>query len=166
MGKHSTAFLSAILLLFLTKRHCISNCKFFNCTFDKATFHNSGFINCKFFDCLWTEDSAQKESDMYITGCESNNKFDILLYEHKEQTDIHIDVEELILRKFVKSISKINSMRRLSQMRESLKQQIEIQDFENAITSLKKNGYIVINGDNCFIQREGITYFNRKYSYE
>ena len=143
----------------------ISNCKFFNCIFNKAAFNNSGFINCKFYDCQWAENSTQNESDMYITGCDSNNKFVILLYEQKEQNESQIDVEELILRKFVKSISKINSMRRLSQMRESLKElQIRMQDFENAITSLKKNGYIVINGDNCFIQREGITYFNRTYS--
>ena len=145
----------------------ISNCKFFDCTFDKASFNDSGFINCKFYDCEWTEDSMDKENNMYITGCESNNRFDILLYEQKEQDENQIDVEELILRKFVKSISKINSMRRLSQMRESFKgQQVRMQDFENAITSLRKNGYIVINGDNCFIQREGITYFKRTYSYE
>lgn len=144
----------------------ISNCKFDDCIFDKFTFDNSGFINCKFFNCKWTDDSCHKEHNMYITGCESNNDFENKLYEHESQSENKVDVEELILRKFVKSISKINSMRRLSQMRDSLKQSIEIQDFENAITSLKKNGYIVINGDNCFIQREGITYFNRKYSYE
>ena len=145
----------------------ISNCKFFDCTFDKATFNNSGFINCKFYDCEWTDDSMNKEGNMYITGCESNNKFDILLYEQKEQDENQIDVEELILRKFVKSISKVNSMRRFSLMRESLKEkEVRMQDFENAITSLKRNGYIIINGDNCFIQREGITYFKRTYSYE
>jgi hypothetical protein len=144
----------------------ISSCKFDDCTFDKCTFDNSGFINCKFFNCKWTDDSCHKEHNMYITGCESNNDFENQLYEHEAQSENIVEVEELILRKFVKSVSKINSMRRLSQMRDSLKQSIKIQDFENGNNFIKKGGYIVINGDNCFIQREGITYFNRKYSYE
>jgi hypothetical protein len=145
----------------------ISNCKFFNCTFNIATFDNSGFINCKFYDCGWSDDSSQKSNNMYITGCESNNDFENKLYQHEEQHEIQVDVEELILRKFVKSKIKINSLRRLSQIRDAMKtQSIGVQDIENAITSLKKTGYIVINGDNCFIQREGITYFNRTFTHE
>jgi uncharacterized protein YjbI with pentapeptide repeats len=145
----------------------LSNCKFFDCTFDKSTFNNSGFINCKFFNCQWTTDFCHKDNNMYITGCESNNDFENKLYEHEEQLETQIDVEELILRKFVKSVSKINSMRRLSQIRDSLRERnINLQNIENAINSLKKNGYIVINGDNCFIQREGITYFKKTYNYE
>ncbi|MDR2652863.1 MAG: hypothetical protein LBC68_11235 [Prevotellaceae bacterium] len=145
----------------------ISNCKFDDCTFDKNAFDNSGFINCKFFNCQWTDNACHNSNNLYITGCESNNGFENKLYEHEEQSEIQVNVEELILRKFVKSISKVNSMRRLSQIRNSLREQkIGLQNIENAITSLKKSGYIVINGDNCFIQREGITYFNRTYIYE
>jgi len=144
----------------------LSNCKFFKCTFDKCAFDSSGFINCKFYDCQWTDTSFQKESDMYITGCESNNNFVNQLYVYTEQSEIYVDIEELILRKFIKSQSKIHSMQKLSSIRESLKENnINIQEIENAINSLKKNEYIVINGNNCFIQREGITYFNRTYNY-
>ncbi len=149
------------------KNSILNNCKFFNCTFDKYSFDNSGFINCKFYDCQWTDDSLLKEGNMYITGCESNNEFENQLYVHKEQLETPIDIEELILRKFLKSSSKINSMKRLSSIRESLKENhISPYETEKAINSLKKKSYIVINGDNCFIQREGITYFNRTYSYE
>jgi hypothetical protein len=145
----------------------ISNCKFDDCTFDKCAFDNSGFINCKFFNCQWTNDSCPNENNMYITGCESNNDFENKLYEHEEQSETQIDVKELILRKFIKSQAKINNMKRLSSIRESLKEQkINMREFEDAINSLKKNSYIVINGDNCFIQREGITYFNHTYNYE
>ncbi|MDR2937525.1 MAG: NACHT domain-containing protein [Prevotellaceae bacterium] len=142
----------------------ISNCKFDDCTFDKYAFDNSGFINCKFFNCQWTDDSCHKGTTMYITGCESNNDFESKLYEHEEQTETQIDVEELILRKFVKSSSKVNSMRKLSTIKNSLKEEnITMREIEKAINSLKKNAYIVINGDTCFIQREGITYFNSTY---
>jgi nucleoside-triphosphatase THEP1/uncharacterized protein YjbI with pentapeptide repeats len=145
----------------------LSNCKFDNCTFDKYTFEGSGFVNCKFFNCQWTDDSCYKGNNMYITGCESNNDFENKLYEHEKQSEIQIDVEELILRKFIKSISKIHSMRKLSTIKNSLKDQdISMREIEKAINSLKKNSYIVINGDTCFIQREGINYFNRTYSYE
>lgn len=145
----------------------ISNCKFNDCVFDKCTFDNSGFINCKFFNCQWTDDSCYKESNMYITGCESNNDFENKLYEHEEQSETQIDVEEMILRKFIKSQTKINNIRKLSAIRESLKaNNINQREIEKAINSLKKNAYIVINGDACFIQREGITYFNHTYSHE
>lgn len=146
----------------------LSNCKFFNCIFDKCAYNNSGFINCKFYDCEWVVDSLANESSIYITGCESNNDFEEQMYEYEQKTnDAEVDVTELILRKFIKSSSKINSMKRLSVIRESLKEQnISMQKTNSAIDFLKKNSYIVINGDNCFIQKEGITYFNRTYSYE
>ena len=142
----------------------LSNCKFDNCTFDKSAFDNSGFVNCKFFNCQWTDDSCFKANNMFITGCESNNDFENKLYENEEQFEIQIDVEELILRKFIKSISSIRRMRKLSLIKNSLKEQsISTQEIEKAINSLKKNSYIVINGDICYIQREGINYFNHTY---
>ncbi|GHT08317.1 hypothetical protein FACS189426_03630 [Bacteroidia bacterium] len=144
-----------------------SNCKFFSCTFDKHTFNSSGFINCKFYDCQWTVDSCYKEFNMYITGCESNNDFGSQLYEHEEQQVTQVDAEELFLKNFIKSASKVNSMKRLSTIKDSLKESgVNMREIEKAINSLKKNSYIVINGNTCFIQREGITYFNHKYSYE
>lgn len=149
------------------KNSIINNCKFNNCKFDKSAFDNSGFINCKFFNCQWTEDSCYKENNMYITGCESNNDFENKLYEYEEQPEIQIDVEELILRRFIKSASKVNPMRKLSAIKNSLKNKdIGVREIEKGINSLKKNSYIVINGDTCFIQREGIAYFYRTYSYE
>jgi len=149
------------------KNSIISNCKFFNCIFDKSAFNNSGFINCKFYDCQWAKNFAHNNIDMYITGCESNNNFDKYLYENLPQSETQINIEELILRKFIRSASKVNSMKRLSSIRESLKAQgISAQEIENEITSLKKKAYIVINGNTCFVQREGINYFNRTYSYE
>lgn len=146
----------------------LSNCKFFNCVFDKCAYNNSGFINCKFYDCKWIVDSLANASSIYITGCESNNDFEEQMYEYEQEAyNTEADVTELILRKFIKSSSKVNSMKRLSVIRESLKEQnISMQKTNSAINFLKKNSYIVINGDNCFIQKEGITYFNRTYSYE
>ncbi|WP_163309993.1 NACHT domain-containing NTPase [Dysgonomonas sp. 521] len=149
------------------KNSIISNCKFDQCKFDICAFDNSGFINCKFFNCEWINDPLYKDSNMYITGCDSNNFFENKLYEYEEQTESQVNVEELILRKFIKSQTKVNNMKRLSSIRESLKEQnINMREFENTISLLKRNSYIVINGDNCFIQREGITYFNHTYSYE
>ena len=145
----------------------VSNCKLSNCLFDKSAFENSGFVNCKFFNCQWTGDSCYKENSMYITGCESNNDFENKLYEYETQLEIHIDVEELILRKFIKSASKVNSMKKLSALKNSLRtDNISLREIEKAINSLKRNSYIVINGDTCFIQHEGINYFNRTYNYE
>ncbi|MBN1184991.1 MAG: hypothetical protein JXB49_22085 [Bacteroidales bacterium] len=146
----------------------LSNCKFSNCVFDKCAFNNSGFVNCKFYDCEWITDSLAKKSSIFITGCESNNYLEEQMYEYEqEEYNTEADVTELILRKFIKSPSKINSMKRLSVIRESLREQnISMQKTNNTINFLKKNSYIVINGDNCFIQKEGITFFNRTYSYE
>ncbi len=149
------------------KNSIISNCKFDECKFDECAFDNSGFINCKFFNCEWIKDPCNKDANMYISGCESNNFFDSKLYENEKQTELQVNIEELILRKFIKSQTKINNMKRLSSIREYIKgQNINMQDFENIISSLKRKSYIVINGDNCFIQREGIRYFKNTYNYE
>jgi hypothetical protein len=146
------------------KNSIFSNCKFFDCEFDKDSFDNSGFVNCKYFDCQWTEESIQKVNNMYITGSESNNNFDKRLYEYVEQQEIQIDVKKLILEKYIKSSVRVNSMKRLSSIRDSLKgQNIPEQKIEEAISFLKRKGYIVINGDTCFIHRDGIIYFNRTY---
>jgi hypothetical protein len=152
---------------FQFKNSIFSNCKFFNCLFEKKSFENSGFINCKFYDCQWVLESYYEENNMYITGCESNNGFENQFYEHEEQQDIKINVEELILRNFIKGPSKINSMKRISTIKESLKEyNVSIREIEKTINLLKKNSYIMINGDRCFIQSEGIIYFNRTYTYE
>ncbi len=147
------------------KNSMFSNCNFFNCEFDKHSFENSGFISCNFYDCQWVDDTIQNVNNMYITGSNSNNDFCQLLYNHVEQPEIQMDVEKLILEKFVRSATKINPMKHLSSIRNMIikEQNISDQQFENALSILKKKGYVVTNGNNCFIQQEGINYFNRTY---
>jgi uncharacterized protein YjbI with pentapeptide repeats len=141
-----------------------SGCHFSDCTFAKISFYDSGFIECHFYNCHWTDDDC-KENFPFLFSCDSDNNFAKELYTYEELFDVEVNIEKLILGSFIRGTN-ILPMKRLSVIKENLtKEHINIRDIEKTIGSLKRNRYVVIDGNNCFIQREGIDYFNRQYSH-
>lgn len=145
----------------------IRDCKFNDCTFNLDSFQNSGFVNCKFFNCSWEPEITcnQNIENIYFAGCTSNNSFIDCIYTETTETETtSINIEELILKYFIKSEGRTNQMKRLNIIREELSIYGEKQ-VDKTINSLEKRKFIVLNGGMCFIQREGIIYFNNHYHY-
>lgn len=143
------------------------DCKFTNCIFKYSSFQNSGFVNCKFFNCNWSnhESIIDQNKVAYFAGCKANNGFLDCVYEEVDQEIIQdVNLEELILKYFIKIDGRTTSMRRLMKIREELAQYGE-KLVDKTINSLQKRKFIELNGGMCFIQREGISYFNNTYHY-
>lgn len=146
-----------------------SNVVFKNCVVKRSCFKDSGFIDCSFYDCSWEEEEERSKTVPYMLGVKScNNDFENRLY--YESTTIESvelsqtkQIEHKILSLFIRAEGRVIGMRRVQLIRN------ECSDFpERNITKvmnlLKNNGYIILNGGNCFIQQEGITYYNKVYS--
>jgi len=142
------------------------DCKFINCVFEFNAFIKSGFVNCKFYNCTWfcLPNNCQNDENIYFAGCSSNNSFMDCVYDVEELTDIKVNVEELILKYFIKPDGRTTSMKRLNLIRDDLAEYGE-KLIDKTISSLEKKKYIALNGGMCFIQKEGIVYFNNEYHY-
>lgn len=143
------------------------DCKFTNCLFNYNSFQNSGFVNCKFFNCTWTNHLANcdQAKEAYFAGCKANNGFLECVYEEVEQERTHeVNLEELILKYFIKVDGRTSSMKRLMKIREDLSQ-YGVKQVDKTINSLEKKNFIALNGGMCFIQREGINYFNNNFHF-
>lgn len=142
-----------------------TNCTFTNCCFDIHCFTKTSFTNCGFYDCVWVSETHQEGvENVMMAGCEANNDFYTCLLEVDESKDTeHIDqvnYEELILSLFVRD--KITGMKRLQAIKEELNQ-YPSKEIDSAISKMKRNGYVNISGGNCFIRKEGISSFRKKY---
>jgi hypothetical protein len=143
------------------------DCKFTNCIFNYASFQNSGFVNCKFFNCNWKNHEPIIDHDKvaYFAGCKANNGFLDCVYDEVDKEKIQeVNLEELILKYFIKVDGRTTSMKRILKIREDLAQYGEKQ-VDKTINSLQKKKYIELNGGMCFIQRDGISYFNNTYHF-
>ena len=145
-----------------------SNCIFNNCKFNRFSFSDSGFVNCILNDCILEPITEEIEQDvtMYIISCNSNNGIDSELYndntvEETEQ-EIEMNIEMQILQCFFKSHGHFSVMRRVTSIRESLCSYSR-KEISKAIEKLRNSKLIVVNGDVCYIQREGIAYFNKNF---
>ena len=101
---------------------------------------------------------------MYIISCDSNNNIADELYndfsaEETEQ-ECELDIEMQILYCFFKSYGHFSVMKRITSIRDSLNN-YNRKEISKAIEKLKKSKLIVVDGDVCYIQREGIAYFNK-----
>lgn len=140
-------------------------CNFEGCLFSKCAFINTSFVNCKFFNCSWDDNANPINGNrVYFAGSTSNNDFIDTSYKEDESSQEceKADLDFLILNMFVKKEGKVSNMKRLSTMREELKE-YGFKSVDKAISALKKRSYINIDGGLCFIQREGIAHFNNTY---
>ena len=143
-----------------------SNCVFNNCIFNRSAFIDSGFVNCTLNDCLLEPITETSELDvtMYIISCDSNNDIANELYNdfsaEETKQERELDIEMQILYCFFKSYGHFSVMKRITSIRESLTN-YNRKEISKAIERLKKSKLIVVDGDVCYIQREGIAYFNK-----
>lgn len=141
-----------------------NNCCFENCMFNKKSFVNTSFINCKFYNCIWTNDLIfENGSRIYFAGSRSNNNFIDTAFDCDDpEINNSVDLIYEILHFFIKNEGKVSNMKRLNLIRDELKQ-FDLKQVDKTINTLKKKSYITIDGGLCFIQREGITFFNNTY---
>lgn len=145
-----------------------SDCIFKRCTFSKSSFKNSGFTSCTFHDCVWEEPLAGEvqrsdASSLYLVGCNATNNF--IDQHYVGESEVVVDdandenIEDIILNFFIRSDGRrSNSMKRVSQIRSDLAK-YDTKFVDKALNNLAKKSYIIMNGGQCFIQKEGVAYF-------
>ena len=96
--------------------------------------------------------------------CDSNNNIADELYNDfsakETEQECELDIEMQILYCFFKSYGHFSVMKRITSIRDSLNN-YNRKEISKAIEKLKKSKLIVVDGDVCYIQREGIAYFNK-----
>lgn len=141
-----------------------SNIRFRKCSFLKSSFVDTSFVNCSFYDCNWLEDT-DSETTPYIIGSESNNDFlqrvsgkhDVVIDDGQNERG---DLNKIILSLFVRPEGKIIGMKRIIAIKNECNGFSEREIFK-ALNALERSHYLVVNGGNCFIQKDGITYYNK-----
>lgn len=148
------------------KEVTFSKCIFHNCIFNLVTFEFCSFVNCSFYDCS-IDFCSTDYSDIYFTelGCFANNNFIEDLYSNApEQQTETVNYTEIILERFFKKNTKIPRVRSVSQIKSELAEH-DIKEIGRTIQKLKYDGLILLNGDQGFISKEGIKYFNSHFSH-
>lgn len=147
------------------KEVTFSKCIFQNCNFKLTAFELCSFVNCSFYDC--TFDHCETEySDSYFTelGCFDNNAFIESLYNNVQKIEVEkVNYVELILERFFKKNTTIPRVRTISQLKSEL-DHYDSKEIGRTIQKLKSDGLILLNGDQGFISKDGIKYFNSHFS--
>jgi uncharacterized protein YjbI with pentapeptide repeats len=141
-----------------------SNIRFRKCSFLRSAFIDTSFVNCSFYDCSWIEEQ-DSDNTPYIIGSESNNDFLQMVFVKQDiGTDSNqnekADLYKIILSLFVRPEGKVVSMRRINTIRTECNDFSE-RDISKALNTLERSHYLVVNGGNCFIQKDGIVYYNK-----
>lgn len=146
-----------------------TDCIFKRCSFRKSSFINSGFSGCTFHNCRWeneSQETAQKTniSSLYLVGCDATNDFIEQYYKEEETPEKNTiksvgDIEDIIVRYFMRVDGKrSSSMRRIANIKSDLSE-YDDKLVDKALNNLKKKSYVLINGGNVFIQKEGVAYY-------
>lgn len=139
-----------------------SNIRFRKCSFLRSAFIDTSFVNCSFYDCNWIEEQ-DSETTPYIIGSNSNNDFlqmvsgkqDIVTDDRSNERG---DLNKIILSLFVRPEGKIVGMKRINAIKNECAGFSE-REISKALNALERSHYLVVNGGNCFIQKDGITYY-------
>lgn len=140
---------------------------FDRCTFDRQAFDNVTFTGCRFIDCVLF-DSLQEtgEHQVHCYGCDDFNSDFLQRFTAKtegvscieiEQNDLEIE----ILSKYFKVDGRSPKMKYISSIRKEFEGR-NIDEVFEVFESLKKRGYIVVNGNNSHIRQEGMIYYHKK----
>lgn len=141
-----------------------SNIRFRKCSFTKSAFIDTSFVNCSFYDCEWIEEQ-DAETTPYIIGSDCNNDF-LQLASNKQDNMIdgckneRGELNKIILSQFVRSEGKVVRMKRINAIKSECEGFSE-REIIKALNSLENSHYLVLNGGNCFIQKEGVSYYNK-----
>jgi hypothetical protein len=147
----------------------VSDSTFVNCRFSFKALSGVTFLNSKFKDCQWIEvevpDNAVKR--VFFAGCTSDNDFIERLYDLPDDSSAtQIDVEEEIRRLifvFFMREGVIKPFGRISWIRRELSE-FKMHDVERVLDSMSAEGWILVNGDMCFIRSSGIAHYKMHYS--
>ena len=140
-----------------------NNCVFANCSLKRTAFLQSGLINCRLHNCSWeNNDSVDDESSMYLISCTSDNGIELSLYKDQETTENAVqenhDLLFIILSCFFKEDGRYSQMKRITAIRAELSD-YNRKEISKAFDKLSNQKMINIDGDLCFIQKEGISYY-------
>lgn len=141
--------------------------KFENCTLDVLAFQRVTFIGCTFIDCSVSDFVLADEREIHCFGCEDYDKGVISkldstskdCFQRMDSVDINLEIK--MLGKYFKVDGKTPKMRYVS----SIRQEYEEHELDAAFAvfeRLRKDGMILINGNNSFISKKGISFYHKK----
>lgn len=144
------------------KNMVFSSCLFIRCVFRKAAFEQSGLIDCKLTDCKWAIDE-QHDGDhtMYMITCTSNNGLEDTLYDDSKPCSA-IDEESIgrrVLGCFFRN-GHFTQMRRITFIKNALAD-CDKKELLKEMARLNRQHLIALDGDLCFIQKDGIAFYNK-----
>ena len=138
---------------------------FLECEFDLDSFSNVTFTGCKFVDCnIRHYRLPDSKPNVYCYGCEDFSSGFIEKFEAKSKIIIEQNENEnyeiQLLSKFFKVDGKTPKMRHIS----SIRKEYEAYEMEAAFAtfdSLKKRGMLKVDGNNSYISKSGISYYQK-----
>lgn len=137
---------------------------FEKCIFDINAFQNVTFTGCKFIDCKIKDTPVLNSNNIHCYGCEDYNtgfisSLDVVSASILQQ-EKNINLEIEILGKYFKVDGKTPKMKYIS----SLRKDFEGKDLDITFATfdfLKKNGMILIDGNQSHISKSGIGYYHK-----
>ncbi|MCQ2269612.1 MAG: pentapeptide repeat-containing protein [Bacteroidales bacterium] len=133
---------------------------FSKCSFGQGVFENCGFIGCKFKECNCSNNSGNSN---YCFGCkdyDSNFINTFFLSDNSVTEECENDDEKIVLSKYFKVDGKTPRMKTIT----SLRNELTINNLTKVLHKLENNGYIIINGNNTYISKDGIGFYNKYIS--
>lgn len=138
---------------------------FIECEFDIDVFSNVTFTGCKFKDCnIRYERSTVIKQNIFCYGCEDFNTDFVKKFEAKpenitEQSE-NVNLEIQLLSKYFKVDGKTPKMRHVSSIRKEC-EGLDLNAVFVTFDSLKKRGMLKVDGNNSYISKTGISYYQK-----
>lgn len=140
---------------------------FTKCTFDIKAFINVSFTGCRLIDCkIVNAESLEESVQVHFYGCDDYNTGIIASIENIARTAIgdedvdDIDLKLQILSKYFKVDGKTPKMRYISSIRKDFESQ-DLDEVFVVFNILKKQGLLLVDGNNSHISRKGISYYHK-----
>ena len=138
---------------------------FENCSFNTESFKQVTFTGCKFNNCkIISEPEKDIFKQIHCYGCDDFNTGFIKKLSNIEDIIIPDETKESlsiqILGKYFKVDGKTPKMKYVSSIRRDFENENLDEVFE-IFHSLKKQGYILIGGNNSYISKKGIAYYHK-----
>lgn len=141
---------------------------FIDCYFEHDVFSNVTFTGCVFKNCRVNEGSpVNTNHQIHCYGCEDFNTGFIEAFEggnHIENAnaETHQDYIMLLLGKYFKVDGKTPKMKYVSTIRKELDGD-NINDIFEVFDNLRKDGLILVSGNNSYISKKGISYYHKNF---
>lgn len=138
---------------------------FIKCIFDVKAFKNVAFTGCKFLDCeIHGLEEMQSEHQIHCYGCEDYNTGFIASIKNEiaipADDNDNIRLELQILGKYFKVDGRTPKMRYISWIRKEFEEQ-DLDKVFVAFNLLKKEGLLLVDGNNSHISKSGISYYHK-----